>query len=122
ARAIAAWTSQASAAWTAAQGAALHARLVHALRGVLDIYERKKRESGWLDYLDLLVKARDALRDRDSVRSAFRRRFRVLMIDEFQDTDPIQVEIAELLAGQIPGALLVVGDAKQSIYRFRRAE
>ena len=44
------------------------------------------------------------------------------MIDEFQDTDPLQVEIARLLAGDRPGALVVVGDAKQSIYRFRRAE
>ena len=44
------------------------------------------------------------------------------MIDEFQDTDPLQVEVARLLAGDRPGALVVVGDAKQSIYRFRRAE
>ena len=46
----------------------------------------------------------------------------MLIIDEFQDTDPLQVEIARLLAGDAPGGLVVVGDAKQSIYRFRRAE
>jgi len=56
------------------------------------------------------------------VREWFRRRFLFLVIDEFQDTDPLQVEIARLLAGDRPGALVVVGDAKQSIYRFRRAE
>ena len=66
--------------------------------------------------------ARDALRDHAGVREWYRRRFRFLVIDEFQDTDPLQVEIARLLAGDRPGALVVVGDAKQSIYRFRRAE
>ena len=83
---------------------------------------RKKAERGVLDFLDLLLKARDALRDHAGVREWFRRRFRYLVIDEFQDTDPLQVEIARLLAGDRPGALVVVGDAKQSIYRFRRAE
>ena len=68
------------------------------------------------------LKTRDALRDRPAVRAHFQRRFRYLIIDEFQDTDPLQVEIARLLAGDRPGALVVVGDAKQSIYRFRRAE
>ena len=86
------------------------------------LYERKKREQGLLDFVDLLLVTRDALRDRDSVRRYFRRRFRFLIIDEFQDTDRLQVEIARLLAGEVPGGLVVVGDAKQSIYRFRRAE
>ena len=75
-----------------------------------------------LDFLDLLLKARDALQGSEAVRRYFRERFRVLIIDEFQDTDPLQVEIAELLTGGRPGGLVVVGDAKQSIYRFRRAE
>ena len=52
----------------------------------------------------------------------FARRFRTSIIDEFQDTDPLQVEIARLLTRGRPGGLVVVGDAKQSIYRFRRAE
>ena len=68
------------------------------------------------------MRARDALRDHAGVREWFRGRFRYLVIDEFQDTDPLQVEVARLLAGDRPGALVVVGDAKQSIYRFRRAE
>ena len=121
-RAIAAWTKDARTEWAASEGAALHGRLVGALRGVVAIYERKKTERGVLDFLDLLVRARDALRDQAGVRAHFRARFRHLLIDEFQDTDPLQVEVAESLAGGRPGALVVVGDAKQSIYRFRRAE
>ncbi len=119
---IAAWTSQTLAAWKAASSAALHARLVNAVLEVVAGYEARKKERGVLDFLDLLVKARDALRDSEAVRRYFRERFRVVIIDEFQDTDPLQVEVAELLTGGRPGALVVVGDAKQSIYRFRRAE
>jgi len=121
-RAIAAWTKQAGAAWRAAVGASLHGRLVRALGAVTGLYERRKADRGVLDFLDLLLKARDALRDRPGVREWYARRFPFLVIDEFQDTDPLQVEIARLLAGERPGALVVVGDAKQSIYRFRRAE
>jgi ATP-dependent helicase/nuclease subunit A len=122
ARDVAAWTSGAAARWKGALSAALHARVVAALRSVVHRYEAAKRDRGVLDFVDLLVLARNALRDRPDLREYFRRRFPVLIIDEFQDTDPLQVEIARLLAGETPGALVVVGDAKQSIYRFRRAE
>jgi ATP-dependent helicase/nuclease subunit A len=121
-RALAAWTKEARARWAAAHGADLHGRLVRALGGVSSLYDRKKAERGVLDFLDLLLKARDALRDHAGVREWFQSRFRFLVIDEFQDTDPLQVQVARLLAGGRPGALVVVGDAKQSIYRFRRAE
>ena len=121
-RTIAAWTKQVRETWTAAEGASLHGRLVRALGGVVSIYERKKTARGVLDFLDLLVRARNALRDHAGLRTYFQSRFRYLLIDEFQDTDPLQVEVARLLAGDRPGALVVVGDAKQSIYRFRRAE
>jgi len=121
-RALASWTAETVVRWRAAQGSSLHGRLVRALVGVVEIYERKKAARGCLDFLDLLLKTRDALRDRESVRRYFRARFRLLLIDEYQDTDPLQVEIAELLSSGAPGALVVVGDAKQSIYRFRRAE
>jgi ATP-dependent helicase/nuclease subunit A len=121
-RKIAAWVRDVRAAWPAALGADLHGRLVRALSGTGVLYSRKKAERGVLDFLDLLLKARDALRDHAGVREWFRRRFAHLVIDEFQDTDPLQVEVARLLAGDRPGALVVVGDAKQSIYRFRRAE
>ena len=122
ARGIADWTRTGPEAWSATRGAWLHGRLVTALRAVVDIYDRRKREQGLLDFVDLLLVTRNALRDRESVRRYFRRRFRFLIIDEFQDTDRLQVEIANLLAGDEPGGLVVVGDAKQSIYRFRRAE
>jgi ATP-dependent helicase/nuclease subunit A len=122
AREIAEWTKRAPLEWAAAKGAALHGRIVLSLLGVASLYERRKKEAGLLDFLDLLLKARDALRDRPSVRAYFRERFLFLIIDEFQDTDRVQVEVAQLLAGEAPGGLVVVGDAKQSIYRFRRAE
>jgi ATP-dependent helicase/nuclease subunit A len=121
-RALAAWTKEVRSRWAAAHGADLHGRLVRALTGVAGLYDRKKAERGVLDFLDLLLRARDALRDHAGAREWFRGRFRFLVIDEFQDTDPLQVEIARLLAGDRPGALVVVGDAKQSVYRFRRAE
>jgi ATP-dependent helicase/nuclease subunit A len=122
ARELARWTGEVVERWKAERGARLHAQLVATLEGVLARYEEKKRRAGVLDFVDLLVKARDALRDRESVRRHVRRRFRHLIIDEFQDTDPLQVQIARLIAGDDPGRLVVVGDAKQSIYRFRRAD
>ena len=53
---------------------------------------RRKREAGALDFLDLLIKARDLVRDGPAC-AAFRDRFRVLLVDEFQDTDPLQAEL-----------------------------
>ena len=121
-RAIARWTKEARERWAAAIGSDLHGRLVRALSGVTALYERRKAQQGVLDFLDLLLRARNALRDEPVVREWFAERFSYLVIDEFQDTDPLQVEIARLLTRGRPGALVVVGDAKQSIYRFRRAE
>ena len=124
---------------------------------VRQLAERRKAE-GRAEFHDLLVWARDLLRESASARRHFRQRFSHLLIDEFQDTDPIQAEIAFYLAGPpdsdtaddgvadtgagggvadgvaaagatdwrrmapIPGKLFVVGDPKQSIYRFRRAD
>jgi ATP-dependent helicase/nuclease subunit A len=90
-------------------------------------YERRKEEAGALDFLDLLLKARDLVRDNAEVRREFRDRFRVILVDEFQDTDPVQADLLNLLteseSGALrPGALFIVGDPKQSIYRFRRAD
>lgn len=86
--------------------------------------------AGRLEFHDLLVLARDLLR-----REALHLRYPVLLLDEFQDTDPIQIELAVRIAGGAaavqdrwedvlvpPGSLFVVGDPKQSIYRFRRAD
>ena len=97
-------------------------------------YEEERRARGVADFDDLLIWARDLVRDNQEVRAYFQRRFSALLIDEFQDTDPIQVELAALLTAEnvedadwrsahpSPGKLFVVGDPKQSIYRFRRAD
>lgn len=81
-----------------------------------------RAEQGQLEYHDLLVRARALLRDHPEVRDRLARRYRLLLIDEFQDTDPLQVDIALQLTGAAGGRLLFVGDAQQSIYRFRRAD
>jgi ATP-dependent exoDNAse (exonuclease V) beta subunit len=112
----------------------LAALLRHELQGSIDRYERLKATHGALDFLDLLLRARDLVRDRADVREHFQRRFTCLFVDEFQDTDPLQAELLLLLAADdpserdawrvhpVPGKLFVVGDPKQSIYRFRRAD
>ena len=112
----------------------LAALLHQELQGSIDRYERLKATHGALDFLDLLLRARDLVRDRADVREHFQRRFTRLFVDEFQDTDPLQAELLLLLAADDPserdsrlarpvrGKLFVVGDPKQSIYRFRRAD
>ncbi|MEO8360121.1 MAG: UvrD-helicase domain-containing protein [Vicinamibacteria bacterium] len=121
-----------AATWEKEKNASFYSGLVTALQGVLVIYERRKSEAGVLDYVDLLVKAAEALRKNASLRSYFRRKYRAIIVDEYQDTDPLQVEIIEILAGVSstsaeddsigPASYVVVGDPKQSIYRFRRAD
>ena len=105
----------------------LAALLHEEMRECLRRYEDRKQEAGALDFLDLLIKARDLVRDNHEVCREFRDRFRVILVDEFQDTDPLQAELLLALTsaddGTIrPGALFIVGDPKQSIYRFRRAD
>jgi ATP-dependent helicase/nuclease subunit A len=93
-----------------------------------------RRKAVTLNYGDLLEYAARLLREAPEVRTALQGKYRWLFVDEFQDTDPIQAEVILLLAGVPgserdwtrvplrPGALFVVGDPKQSIYRFRRAD
>jgi ATP-dependent helicase/nuclease subunit A len=131
-RAVTLEIAERGAAWEKEKNAAFYSGLVVALQGVQAIYERRKNEAGVLDYVDLLVKAAEALRQNASLRAYFRRRFRAIIVDEYQDTDPLQVEIIETLAGLsgntpevssvAPASYVVVGDPKQSIYRFRRAD
>ena len=85
-----------------------------------------KQAQGALDYLDLELGAVDLLRDHPAVAAAVRERFRHLMVDESQDINPVQAELIELIAGGDGDgprpALFLVGDARQSIYRFRGAD
>ena len=107
---------------------------------------RERRRLNALNYGDLLILTARVLRENAAVRHALQQKYRHLFVDEFQDTDPVQAEIVFLLAAAEkaidflasasatatgadwrhvplrPGALLVVGDPKQSIYRFRRAD
>jgi ATP-dependent helicase/nuclease subunit A len=88
------------------------------------VYRQHKRRHGVIDFQDLLVLTRDLLRDHPEVRQRLQRRYKVLLIDELQDTDPVQCELIELLSGAelTQGKLFAVGDHKQSIYRFRGAD
>ena len=111
-----------------------YATVMRVFREARRAYEDLRQERGLLNYQDLLMKAAALLRDKPAVRAYFRNRFRFLLVDEFQDTDPVQAEVMLLLtAGDtgerawrrcrpVPGSLFVVGDPKQSIYRFRRAD
>ncbi len=115
-------------------GADLAPRLREELWAVVDEFERLKERAGYVDFLDLLVRARNLIRDDVTVRANLQQRFTHVFVDEFQDTDPLQVEILMLLSADdanesdwrkvrtVPGKLFIVGDPKQSIYRFRRAD
>ncbi len=115
-------------------GANLAPLLRDELWPIVDIYRDLKRRAGRLDFLDLLLTARDLVRDNPAVRAKLQNRFTHIFIDEFQDTDPLQAEILLLLSSADPaesnwlkvkpiaGKLFIVGDPKQSIYRFRRAD
>jgi ATP-dependent helicase/nuclease subunit A len=123
----------------AARAVRLHnlaAVLARWLTGFVTAYRGRLGRLGLLDFHDLLAVTRDLLRDRPDVRRDLQARYRTLLVDEFQDTDPLQLEIAFFLAEDPrgpssaawdrvslePGRLFLVGDPKQSIYRFRRAD
>ncbi len=99
-------------------------RLLRVAQETVAAYPERKRAHGVVDFQDLLTSARDLLRDHPAVSARLRQRYRYLLIDELQDTDPVQMELVELLcgAGLTTGKLFAVGDANQSIYRFRGAE
>ncbi len=112
----------------------LYPLVIEAVKPAVGVFRRLRRERGALDFGDLLLSARDLLRDHPDARREFQRRFTPILVDEFQDTDPIQAEVLLYLTGRqadekdwrrldpLPGSLFVVGDPKQSIYRFRRAD
>lgn len=104
------------------------------LKGAVEYIEKVKKEKDIVDFQDLLLKTRDLLRKNKEVRGYFIDRYDYILVDEFQDTDPLQAEIVFFLAEEKPladhwkncklkpGKLFIVGDPKQSIYGFRRAD
>ncbi len=93
-------------------------------RQVADIYaayEKQLQKSGALDFDDLLLRARQLLRDSKAVREKWQARFQYIHVDEYQDTNRVQYELLKLLAGPKQN-VCVVGDEDQSIYRWRGAD
>ncbi len=121
-------------AFVALAEADLAARVRKELLCVVRLREQLKQTRGALDFVDLLSYTNELLRNNQGVRAELQSRFTHLFVDEFQDTDPLQAEILLLLASATaetsraedvwvkPGKLFVVGDPKQAIYRFRRAD
>jgi len=111
----------------------LAAHLRDDLWEVVGLYQQEKRRAGQLDFMDLLLYTRDLLLH-DGARADLQQVYQRIFVDEFQDTEPLQAEILLLLAAAdpaqrdwrkavpSPGKLYLVGDPKQSIYRFRRAD
>jgi ATP-dependent exoDNAse (exonuclease V) beta subunit len=109
-------------------GVAAAERLVHLVFLAASRFDSRKRALNALDFDDLLLGARNLLKQSASIRTHYNNHFQALLLDEFQDTDEVQAEIVRLLAEHpddpnrfAEGKLLIVGDPKQSIYRFRRA-
>ena len=105
-----------------ARVAPLAGPLLELARRVDTRYAEVKRAEGCLDNDDLVRLALLAVRDHEEVRRAYAGRFRLVMVDEFQDTDETQLELIGILSGDGARRLCTVGDAQQSIYRFRGAD
>lgn len=97
-------------------------QLLEIAHAVFDEYNQLKFDRSALDNNDLLRLTYQALRDNPAMREDYGSRFKMVMIDEFQDTDQQQVDLINFLTGEGGRALCTVGDAQQSIYRFRGAE
>lgn len=127
---------EAAEAWVEQSDADVNQELRERLLGFLQRYEVQKAEGALADFQDLLLRARDVLAASVPVRRYFQAKFDRILVDEFQDTDPLQAELVAFLAEDpstrpaadwrqvqlLPGKLFIVGDPKQSIYRFRRAD
>src|SRR4030095_7299733 len=109
-------------------GAAVAVELSQLIGRFVQQFKVQKRAANALDFDDLLLSTRNLLRDSLDVRLQCQMRYQNILVDEFQDTDEVQAEIVTLLARDpsdqtrfAEGKLMIVGDPKQSIYRFRRA-
>jgi len=96
--------------------------LIGIFNDILFLYNEKKKELGYLDYEDILLKTQNLLQLTE-VKNYLSQKFSYLMVDEYQDTNELQYKIfMPILDNLRKGNLFVVGDEKQSIYRFRNAE
>ncbi len=92
------------------------------LRRFVGDYAEDRRRRGTLEFQDLLIRARKLLEENEDVSTAVGNRFRRVLVDEFQDNDPLQTRIVDAITNRESGRAFFVGDPKQSIYRFRRAD
>ena len=90
------------------------------IASVYELYEEKLRDANAVDFDDIIVKTVEMLRRDEEARNYYQRRFRYVLIDEYQDTNRAQFELAALLSGKYRN-LMAVGDDDQSIYKFRGA-
>jgi len=121
-------------AFVAAVAASAFEKFVTEFKPLAKLYADYKRQAALLDFDDLLYHARALLAGNEHVRQALAQRYPRILVDEFQDTDPLQAEVLWHLCGEGPqgapwierklraGSLFVVGDPKQAIYRFRGAD
>jgi DNA helicase-2/ATP-dependent DNA helicase PcrA len=93
---------------------------IDVLEAIRQEYNSIKKDRGMMDFDDLLINMVKLLKENEEIRLRLRNRYKYLMVDEYQDTNPLQAEIIELLAGE-NGNVMVVGDDSQSIYAFRGA-
>lgn len=114
-------------------GVLLHSKVMNLLVPLVEEFHKQQIQNQCITENDLLVYARNMLRDSECARAYLQKRYKVIYVDEFQDTDPIQVQILFYLTAKtyhsdwklcIPeeGSLFLVGDPKQAIYRFRGAD
>jgi len=90
------------------------------LRHIYQAYEETCERSGLVDFAELLLRAHELFRDQETILQHYRRRFRHVLVDEFQDTNALQYAWLRLLVGD-SGALFAVGDDDQSVYGWRGA-
>lgn len=114
----------------------VHSYIMQDMDALLKDFRAEKHKKHLATFNDLLLRTRDMLRDKEDARAYFHQRYKVIYVDEMQDTDPVQTEMLFYLTSEakdinrkdwkkckpVPGSLFLVGDPKQAIYRFRGAD